>query len=352
MMVNYDSPIIQNMINTGQFGTQNPLNNNYSYNPYMEPQPQFIDNSYNNIIPIGQVGYNSNMYNQQQRPENNYIFAPVQPNYANPQYDYYDPYGFKGYNQQQPYGYGINYQNGYSYGYQNSYYNNYYGGYANPQLYQKQARDQQTLMKMKYQIAGACFGRQYTNQELENIVNPQYRMQRMSDEERSIVAEGKQMAYYASLIQQPPLETQAMRTARCIQDMQYNYHKEFDNHSLREFLSDDLWKLNREFWIAENIKSRGRDLSRTYSSDSYNELLNMHRSSNPYIDQLLDTSRYDNNLDDMEVGLPEILDARRRRQQIYEGKVPTFISSEESQRRRHEFTSQVLNQIYNKGGNR
>ena len=159
------------------------------------------------------------------------------------------------------------------------------------------------------------------------------------------------MAYYESLIQQPPLETQAMRTARCIQDMQYNYHEEFDDHSLREFLSDDLWKLNREFWIAENIKSKGRDLSRTYSSDNYNELLNMHRSSNPYIDQLLDTSRYDNNLDDMEVGLPEILDARRRRQQIYEGKVPTFISSEESQRRRHEFTSQVLNQIYNKGGN-
>ena len=47
MMVNYNSPIIQNMINTGQFGTQNPLNNNYTYNPYLEPQPQFVDNSYN-----------------------------------------------------------------------------------------------------------------------------------------------------------------------------------------------------------------------------------------------------------------------------------------------------------------
>ena len=27
----------------------------------------------------------------------------------------------------------------------------------------------------------------------------------------------------------------------------------------------------------------------------------MHRSSNPYTDQLLDTSRYYNNLDDMEI---------------------------------------------------
>ena len=67
MMVNYNSPIIQNMINTGQFGTQNPLNNNsFNYNPYMEPQPQFMDNQYCNIIPIGQVGYND-QYNQHQR---------------------------------------------------------------------------------------------------------------------------------------------------------------------------------------------------------------------------------------------------------------------------------------------
>ena len=56
---------------------------------------------FNNIIPIGQVGYND-IYNQQQRPENNYVFAPAGgTNYANPQYNYYDPYGFKGYNQPQ-----------------------------------------------------------------------------------------------------------------------------------------------------------------------------------------------------------------------------------------------------------
>ena len=68
----------------------------------------------------------------------------------------------------------------------------------------------------------------------------------------------------------------------------------------------------------------------------------MHKSSNPYVNELLDTSRYDNNLDDMEIGLPQILDMQRRRKQVIEGKVPTYISSEETQRRRHE--------IYNKGG--
>lgn len=351
MGFNYNSPIIQNMINNGQFGTQMPLQQNY--NPYTQPQyGGYMNQQYNNIIPIGQVGYND-MYNQQQRPENNYVFAPVQPNYANPQYNYYDPYGYNGYNQPQYSGnaycnyYGNPYENQYVNNYNGGYYNRYYGS---PQMYQRQQQQQQNLMKMKYQIAGACFGKTYTDEQLENIVNPKYRVQHMSDYEREVVREGQQMAYYESLLHQPPLETEAMRTARCITDMQYNFHQEFDNHSLCEFLNDDLWKLNREFWIKENIKSRGRDLSTTYSSNDYNELLNMHRASNPYIDQLLDTSRYDNNLDDMEVGLPEILEARRRRKQIYEGKVPTFISSEETQKRRHEFTNQLLNQIYNKGG--
>ena len=76
----------------------------------------------------------------------------------------------------------------------------------------------------------------------------------------------------------------------------------------------------------------------------------MHKSSNPYVNELLDTSRYDNNLDDMEIGLPESLDMQKRRKQVLEGRVPTYISSEETQKRRHEFTNQILNQIYNKGG--
>ena len=352
-MFNYNSPIIQNMINTGQFGTQTPLQQS-AYNPYGQPNmyvnPYMQNQQFNNIMPISQTGYNQ-AYNQQQMPENNYVFAPVSANeqfgnpyyyntnnnYANPQYNYYDPYGYKGYN------------NGYQ---NNGYYNNYYGGYYSSQYYNRMERQHQELMKMKYRIAGGCFGKEYSDQELEAIVNPKVRMEQIPQEQMDIVNEGRRMAYYESLLHQPPLETQAMRTAMCINDMQANFHKEFDNHGLREFLADDLWKLNREFWIAENIKSRGRDLSGTYSSDDYNELLNMHRSSNPYVNELLDTSRYDNNLDDMEVGLPQIMDMQRRRKQIYEGKVPTFISSEETQRRRHEFTNQVLSQIYNKGGTR
>ena len=75
----------------------------------------------------------------------------------------------------------------------------------------------------------------------------------------------------------------------------------------------------------------------------------MHRSSNPYINELLDNSRYDNNIDDMELGMNIAFDKERRRKQILECKVPSFISSEETQRRRHEFTSQIMQAIYNKG---
>ena len=347
-MFNYNSPIVQNMINSGQFGTQTPLQLS-AYNPYEQYGNPYAQ-QYNNIIPIGQIGYNQ-IYNQPQMPEtNNYIFAPTQPQqgyagnpyqhpyfnnggaYAKPQYDYYDPYGYKGYNN--PYG-----------GYQN-----YYGGYYSPQLYQRQQKQQQELLKTKYRIAGKCFGKEYSDAELEAIVNPVVRVQQISQEQREILDEARKMSYYESLLHQPPVETMDMRTAACIHDMKKNYHDEFDNHTLREFLDEDLWKLNREFWLRENVKYRGRDLSNTYSSNDYNELLNMHKSSNPYVNELLDTSRYDNNLDDMEIGLPEILDMQKRRKQVLEGRVPTYISSEETQKRRHEFTNQILNQIYNKGG--
>ena len=41
---------------------------------------------------------------------------------------------------------------------------------------------------------------------------------------------------------------------------------------------------------------------------------------------------------------------QRRRRQILEGKVPQFVSTDEAQRRRNEFTNQIMQQIYSKGG--
>ena len=128
-------------------------------------------------------------------------------------------------------------------------------------------------------------------------------------------------------------------------------HDALDNHSMAEFFSDDLWRLERETWIRDNIAKRnGRNLSKTYDSNAYNELLNFHRSNNPYTNQLMNSSRYDNNIDDLELGMNAVYDRERRRQAILNGKIPSFISSEETQKRRNEWTNQLINQIYAKGG--
>ena len=64
----------------------------------------------------------------------------------------------------------------------NGYANGYYGGIT-PSQYQKMLQGQNNVLKLKYSIAGACFNKQYTDSELERIVNPRARMQQMSKEE-------------------------------------------------------------------------------------------------------------------------------------------------------------------------
>ena len=134
-----------------------------------------------------------------------------------------------------------------------------------------------------------------------------------------------------------------MATARLIHDMSANFHKEYDGMGLCEFLEDHLWKFQREWWIRDNIDTKSsRNLLNTYSQNPYRELLNMHRSSNPYINDLLFNTKYDNNIDDMEIGMPSVLlTAEQRRRQILEGPVPQFISSAETQKKRNEFFNKL-----------
>ena len=105
----------------------------------------------------------------------------------------------------------------------------------------------------------------------------------------------KKMQQLTNLIEHPVMETEAMMTARVIHDMSANFHKEYDGMGLCEFLEDHLWKFQREWWIRDNIDTKSsRNLLNTYSQNPYRELLNMHRSSNPYINDLLFNTKYDN----------------------------------------------------------
>lgn len=323
---------LQEMIQTGQFGATSPMQQT-GYNPYMNQQQP-----YSNIVPFG--GY--------QQPSNNgFIFQPVQNTnyqysyYQAPKYDYYNPYGA-------PQQYQYNYQNPYA-GYTS------YGGYRpfiSPMQQERMIGEQVELMKIKHRIVNAYFHKDVPEEELDKQLNPQNKVNMPTFEEQKNEQEYRFMQYLSYLATQPQIESMAEHQAKILRQMSENMHRELDNHSLCQFLEDDLWRLEREEWIRKYInRNQGRNLSATYNSNDYNELLKMHRSSNPYINELLNTSHYDNNIDDYEMGMGSVYDRARRRQAILEGKVPSFISSEETQKRRAEWTNQIMQQIYKKGGN-
>ena len=349
---------MQNMINTGQFGSTGPQPG--GFNPYTQMQ----NNGYN-YQPTN-YGYYP-QYQQPQYGNNDFVFKPLDYSYAGynaqpqqQQTSYFNPYGAYG----PSYGY-----NGYG---QNGYYNNYrdpmysstntygypnqgygggygYGGYMSPMQQKRQMDEYVRMMTLKHSVVDAYFCKETNPQEIAKKYNPQ--LSKPSIEEIQQREETKFINYVSYLATQPRIYDSVMQERDFIIAMSANNHKEFDNHSLFQFLNDDMWKIEREAWIRENVVPRqNRNLSAMYNSADYNELLNLHRSSNPYISSLLDTSRYDNNIDDIEMGMNLALDKARRRKAILEGKVPDFISSPEVQDRRNKFLNTVLENMYKKNG--
>jgi hypothetical protein len=310
---------MENMIQNGQFGVNSPIQQQTGYNPYMNQPTQF-----NNMNPL---------------PNNNngFIYQPIPQPYQQPQYDYYNPYG-------PPINYGYN-----NYGY--------YGGYKpyiSPQQQDKLFNEKLNMVKLKFRIAATYLGNTIDEDKLDQMLNPKNKINIPTTEE---LARRQEYDYVQHLSQianstYPQPESNAQMQARLINTYSYSMHQELDNHSLAEFFVNDFWKLKRDQWVRENIaRKNSRNLSAVYDSKDYNELLNLHRSSsNPYINELLDTSKYDNNIDDLELGMNIVYDRERRRQAILNGKVPSFISSEETQKRRSEWTNAIINQIYGKGG--
>ena len=339
---------MQGMIYSGAFGTSGPMNPQ-GFNPY---QNNIIPFGYNKIQPQ-QYQYYNNPYGIQQPQNNGLVFQPVG-GYQQSQYNsyvqqqqsnYYNPYGNTFY--QTPYGYN-SYGNSYSY--------NNYGGYSpfmSPVAIQQYQNQQVELFKIKYRLANHYVGNEIDEEYLDRLCNPNNPIRQKTEEQRSIDEDHRFMQYVSKvangIIQVP--KSYIQREADMLNLMSYNKHQALDHHSLCQFLEEDLWRLQREEWIRQNIKiNANRDLSAVYNSNDFNELLKLHNSSsNSYVSDLLNNSRYDNNLDDIEVGMNLALDRERRRRAILEGKVPEFISSDEAQKRRHEWTQQLMNQIYRKG---
>lgn len=356
-------------IQNGYFGVNQPMTpqNQYQYNPYTQPIQQQQFQQYmnpptpiGNLIGVGNYNYNTTGFNPYNQTNNGYVFQPATQT----------PYGINPYEiqkQQQQSNYYSPYAN--TYGYQaqmqqpimNPYSYNSYGGYM-PfiSLQQQQAfmASQIELQKMKHRCANKFLGKDSDEEFLDRLYNPNNKANQLPKEKIQENQEWNILQRYIYCINNPNsylIDNPYQRQANFIILQSKNYHEAFDNHSLCEFLEEDLPRLNREFWIAAHInKNSTRNLNAMYNSKDYNELLKMHRSSNPYLNEILDNSRYDNNLDDMEIGLAEMFEREKQRrnllsQSTFGQPLPSFISSEETRKKRELFTRELMNQIYEKG---
>ena len=320
------------------------------------PQPRFQ--------PVYQCGYvmtpqQMNSYYQgtgyqQQQPVNGYYQNTGYQTMA-PREDYYNPYPqYSGGNmvplqQQQPYGpfWYLNQppQQNYGYGYNN--------GYMPLRSYQEQNVYQQNyieLQKLKYKICCSVTGTEYSEEVAEMLFNPYYEQQNQQKDpvqlERDRIWEDtKRIVRYANdpnnvYYSQEQLEGMFM------QEQMRNYHEALDSHNLCEFLEEDLPRLNREIWISKYIdKNASRNLSKTYNSQAYNQLLMSHATSNPYIMKIIKEGHYDNITEEM--GVIELLKNKGSPGKGLDG-LPAFMHSPEIEKHRKMFTESILEQFREK----
>ena len=359
----YNEPMVQsqypymqsNIIQVGGYGD---MMQPYPNQPYMMnqgyPQQQPQQGYYN---PYG--GNNMGGYQQQ---NNGFVFSPVQQyNQAPRTYTYQNPYMDTDFSKMmnQPvepyynsqYGYGsyyngFNLNNGYGYsGYPN------YRPFYNPEYYMNQQRQNAEYLKELHRKVAHALGKDVTEEFLSKAYDPKPPTP-LSAEEREVMAHTMKVEHMASTFDGMH-PTSGQLIARDIRRMSSAMHEKYDTHSLCTFLSKDLPEILLNEWEETHIiKNADRDLSKMYNSKEYNELLALHASSNPYINQILDNSRYDNNIDDLELGLDSVYDKARRRKALLEGKLPKFLASPEIQKKRQEWTDAIMQQVYAKEARR
>lgn len=276
-----------------------------------------------------------------------YVFQPVVQNYSNPYQkkdDYYNPYPH------------LNPP-------QSSQYNGYrpfspFSPFMSMDRQQRMLQSQIDMGKTKVKMMLGMIGKsdQYDEEMADKLLNP-YNQGYIRDTKKM-----EEDAYWSDVerihwaMNQPQMGMSPEQyNAQIIQQYQYNFHKEFDNHSLCQFFEEDLPKLMREFWIEENIdKNRGRDRSRDYRRDDYTELLGLHNVLSPFSKMLMDTSRYDNNAiqKQAEIGLEFAKRARdfasKKLSEIHLIPPKEYLNTPEAIESRRQFTESLLDQMYQK----
>ena len=217
-------------------------------------------------------------------------------------------------------------------------------------------QDKIKMEALKYKMVMKYYGNEVSDSEAINkfdkVYNPQSVYKELSPEQIKKHNERQEFAYicnlgkqieYGSKIVDPRYENMCTEQAKMHQ---------LDGHNLIQFFNDDLWRIKREQFIEQYIipkHNEGRDLSQTYNSTEYNQLLALHASNasraNPFVNQLMNDSRYDNNLFDDPVGMQAAIERELARAARMQEKLPAYISDEETQQRRREWTNEIQKQI-------
>ena len=292
-----------------------------------------MNNTFNNMIQNGYFGVNS--------PQN-FVFQPLGYN------NYYNPYASQ---------YESYYNNGVTLSpYQNM-------GYT-PLQYNQLIQNQEKNIRLKEQFMCSALNLDYEEEKRKALQRRQQYFQQyhyypqkqisyedmMAQEDMNKIA----MFYHYSKPENNYISNNDIFIQQ-LNEVNDKFKELYGDYSMYEFMNNGSFeKLAEAQWILANCSPRDdKNLSRTYNSNDYNELLNMHRSSNPYVNQLLNTSQYDNNIDDLELGSPSsIYELIMRRRSRLQDPVPTSISDAEVQMHRHNWTNSILDQIYNKNGGR
>ena len=292
-------------------------------------------------------------YQQQQAPQmpettvnvggEGYVFQPVVQNYTNPYQrkdDYYNPFPHlnppQQYNGYRPFGV--------------------YSPFMSMDRQQRMMQAQIDMGKVKVKMMLGMVGKsdEYDDEKADKLLNP-YNVEYMKTSEQmendALWTETEKIHWATT---QPPLGLSPDQyNAQIIQQYWRNYHEAFDHRTLCQFFNEDMPKLMREFWIAENIdKNNGRNRAKDYRRDDYSELLGLHNFLSPFAKMLLDTSRYDNNTvhKQADIGL-ELAEkakeyASKRLSEIRMVPPSQYLNTPEAKENRRLFTESLLDQIY------
>ena len=304
----------------------------------------------NNMIPVGSMGYN-NYY----QGYNNYQYPQMQQYQQNAYYNnYYNPYGYNNY---------YNYNNNRFLSDSNMRmmskswnHNTYQSPYVYMNNQQQAFNNRNKMFKLKAKIACKIIGVEYDEEYYDELLNPKSYIETPSPEEVRKSMEWRdiqRIAYFAD--HQNQVYVHERYVAYTHAQYNANFHNQLDNHSLCEFLEEDYPRLMREFWIRENINPNGsRDLSGTYSSTEYNELLALHANNGNNMpnnnSMWVPTSTYiRKDEDDIEVGLEQIVNKLERyRQNKLKSitlKIPDYIASPEVKKLHYDFFTELSSQV-------